>query len=62
MRNASATKVKMSDIKHCEQEHIQHFLYKRVVTKKFHVIVVRNKGKEMYIKSVLRVQSCFFAK
>ena len=29
---------------------------------KFHVIVVQNNGKEKYKKSVLHVQSCFFAK
>ena len=28
---------------------------------KFHVVVVQNNGKEMYKKSVLQVQSCFFA-
>ena len=28
---------------------------------KFHVVVVQNKGKEMYKKSVLHVRSCFFA-
>ena len=28
---------------------------------KFHVAVVQNNGKEMYKKSVLHVQSCFFA-
>ena len=27
----------------------------------FHVVVVQNNGKEMYKKSVLHVQSCFFA-
>ena len=26
-----------------------------------HFVVVQNNGKEMYKKSVLRVQSCFFA-
>ena len=31
------------------------------VTKKFHVVVVQNNGKEMYKKSVLHLQSCFFA-
>ena len=31
------------------------------VTRKFHVVVVQNNGKEMYKKSVLHVQSCFFA-
>ena len=30
------------------------------VTKKFHVVVMQNNGKEMYKKSVLHVQSCFF--
>ena len=28
---------------------------------KFHIVVVQNNGKEMYKKSVLQVQSCFFA-
>ena len=28
---------------------------------KFDVVVVQNNGKEMYKKSVLHVQSCFFA-
>ena len=31
------------------------------VTRKFHVVVGQNKGKEMYEKSVLHVKSCFFA-
>ena len=31
------------------------------VTRKFHFVVVQNNGKEMYKKSVLHVQSCFFA-
>ena len=31
------------------------------VTRKFHVVVVQNNGKEMYKESVLHVQSCFFA-
>ena len=30
------------------------------VTKKFHVTVVQNNGKEMYKKIVLHVRSCFF--
>ena len=33
---------------------------KRVVGK-FHVVAVQNNGREMYKKSFLRVQSCFFA-
>ena len=31
------------------------------VTRKFHVVVVQKKGKEVYKKSVLHVQSCFSA-
>ena len=31
------------------------------VTRKFHVVVVQNRGKEMYKKSVLHVKSRFFA-
>ena len=34
---------------------------KKCVTKKFHVAVVQNNGKDLYKKSVLHVQSCFFA-
>ena len=30
------------------------------VTKKFHVVVMQNNGKEMYKQSVLHVESCFF--
>ena len=47
-----------------EREHVRHFLQKNVQLRsfrKFHVVVVRNNGKEMYKKSVLHVQSCFFA-
>ena len=33
---------------------------KRVSFWKFHVVVVQNNGKEMYKKSVLHVQNCFF--
>ena len=32
---------------------------KRVKTRKFHVVIVQNNGKEMSQKSVLQVQSCF---
>ena len=38
-----------------EQEHIRHFLQKNVQLRsfwKFHVVVVRNNGKEMYKKKV----------
>ena len=37
-----------------------NFSIKRVA-RKFLVVVVQNNGKEMYKKSVLHVQSCFFA-
>ena len=47
-----------------EQEHVRHFLHKTcnqdVYFWTFHVAVVQNNGKEMYKKSVLHVQSCFF--
>ena len=53
MRNASGhqCKVKMSGSEKKVNEK----------TWKFHVVVVQNNGKEMYKKSVLHVQSCFFA-
>ena len=31
-----------------------------IVTRTFHVMVVQNNGKEIYKKTVLHVQSCFF--
>ena len=70
MRNASGhqCKVKMSGEKKSERQNLRHSLYIKRVTKmflpsfwKFHVVVVQNNGKEMYKKSVLHVQSCFFA-
>ena len=64
----AATKVKMSssEKKKGEQVHgIQHFLYKTILGSiwKFHVVVVENKGKEMYKKlcCTCRVVSYFFA-
>ena len=66
MRNASGHqwKVKMSDREKSEREHVRHFLHKASKLRsfwKFHVVVVQNSGKEMYKKSVLHMQSCFFA-
>ena len=46
--------------KKSEQEHVRQFLHK-TCARKFLVVVVQNNGKEMYKKSVLHVQSCFFA-
>ena len=63
MRNASGHqyKEKMSGSdKKSEREHVRHFLHKKSFWK-FHVAVVQNNGKEMYKKSVLHVQGCFFA-
>ena len=40
--------------KKSEREYVRHFLHTKVV-------VVQNNGKEMYKKSVLHLQSCFFA-
>ena len=58
----AATSVKMSDN---EKKKVNKNTYEissvKRVTRKFHVVVVQNNGKEMYKKSVLHVQSCFFA-
>ena len=58
----AATRVKMSDNK---KKKVNKNTYEispvKRVTRKFHVVVVQNNGKEMYKKSVLHVQSCFFA-
>ena len=43
-----------------KQEHVRHFLHKKSFWK-FRVVVVQNNVKEMNKKSVLYVQSCFFA-
>ena len=43
-----------------EQEHVRHKVWLWSFWK-FHAVVVQNNGQEMYIKSVLHVQSCFFA-
>ena len=64
MRNASGhqCKEKMSG---SEKKKVNKNTYEissvKRVTRKFHVVVVQNNGKEMYKKSVLHVQSCFFA-
>ena len=58
----AATSVKMSDN---EKKKVNKNTYEissvKRVTRKFHVVVVQNNGKEMYKKSVLHMQSCFFA-
>ena len=55
-----ATRVKMSDSEKKVKNTYDISSIKRV-TRKFHVVVVQNNGKEMYKKSVLHVQSCSFA-
>ena len=45
--------------KKSKQKRVRHFLQRSFW--KFHVVVMQNNGKEMYKKSVLHVQSCFFA-
>ena len=51
-RMLAATRVKMSyKGKKTEQEHVRHFLIKRV-TRKFHVLVVQNNAREMYNEKV----------
>ena len=44
----AVTRMKMSDVKKSEQEHVRHFLHKSFW--KFHVVVVQNNSKEMYKK------------
>ena len=41
-------------------EHMRHFFSIKCVTRKFHVVVVQNNGKEMYLKSVLHLDYYFF--
>ena len=58
----AATNVKMSG----SEKNTYDISFIKRVTRKFlefhdHVVVVQNKGKEMYKKSVPHVQSCFFA-
>ena len=61
----AATKVKMSGSENKgEQEHVRQFLHKRV-TRKFLEVSLCSRAKqrqckEMYKKSVLHVQTCFF--
>ena len=58
----AATKVKMSGSeKKKVNSNANNISFLKRVTKKFHVVVVQNNGEEMYKKSVLHVQSCFFA-
>ena len=67
MRNASGhqCKVKMNDSeKKLNETDVRHFLQKtcnKEVSGRFYILVVQNNGKEMYKKSVLHLQSCFFA-
>ena len=66
MRNASGhqCKVKMSGSEKQENKKTYDSSSIKRVRRgfwKFHVVVVQNNGKEMYKKSVLRVQNCFFA-
>ena len=64
MRNASGyqCKVKMSVSEKKVNENKYDISSQKRVTKTFlEVVVVQNNGKEMYKKSVLHVQSCFFA-
>ena len=56
----------MSGIEKSEREHVRHFLHKTcnyIVGSfwKFHLVVVKNNGKEMLVKKgVLHMQSYFF--
>ena len=57
----AATKVKMSVSEKKVNQNTYDISSSKRVTRKFHVVAVQNNGKEMYQKSVLHVQSCFFA-
>ena len=57
----AATRVKMSDSEQRVNKNTSDILSIKRVTRKIHVTVVQNNGKEMYWKGVLHVQSCFFA-
>ena len=66
MLAATNARWKWAAMKKSEREHVRHFLHKTfnyIVGSfwKFHLVVVKNKGKEMLVqKSVLHMQSCFF--
>ena len=60
----AATKVKMSEWKKVNNNRYDISFIKGATIGsfwKFHVVVVQNNGEEVYKKSVLYVQSCFFA-
>ena len=59
-RSGHQYKVKMSGSEKKVNENTYDSSSIKRVTKKFHVVVVQNHGKEMYKKNVLHVQSCFF--
>ena len=65
MRNASGhqcqVKLSGSEKKKKVNENTHDISFIKRVTRKFHVLVVQNNGKEMYKKSVLHVQSCLIA-
>ena len=55
-----ATKVKMRDSEKKANRSTYDISSKQRVARKFHVVVVSNRGKKMY-RSVMHVRSCFFA-
>ena len=63
MLAASKVKISGSEEKEVNRNAYDISYIKRVLQGfwKFLVVVVQNNGKEMYKKSVLHVQSCFFA-
>ena len=63
MLAASKVKISGSEEKEVNRNAYDISYIKRVLEGfwKFLVVVVQNNGKEMYKKSVLHVQSCFFA-
>ena len=63
MRNASGNQGEKSDSEKKKRKRTRTTFNSslKLVTRKFYVVVVQNNGKEVYKKSVLHVENCFFA-
>ena len=63
MRNAGGNQGEKSDSENKKRKRTRTTFNSSLkrVTRKFYVAVVQNNGKEVYKKSVLHVENCFFA-
>ena len=63
MRNAGGNQGEKSDSENKKRKRTRTTFNSSLkhVTRKFYVVVVQNNGKEVYKKSVLHVENCFFA-